>query len=123
MLGFELTDKKDKEKEKRVLEDILAQKNEDLAKVRKELDEADSRWKVENQYAVGCKRQYKYLEKKLLNHNWATDEEKKDFIWAIKETEKFVNDDRYDNRFLGEVQDLKDKKRFADNELRKEKER
>ena len=35
------------------------------------------------------------------------------FIAAIKDTEKFVNEDRYENRFLGEVQELKDKKRIA----------
>jgi len=41
-------------------------------------------------------------------------------IWAIKETEKFVNEERYENRFLGEVQELKDSVRLAKNEKRKE---
>jgi len=48
LMGREQLECKGKEKEKRALEDLLAKKNEELAKVRKDLDEADSRWKVEN---------------------------------------------------------------------------
>ena len=96
------------------LEEVLVKKNEELAKLKTELDETDSRMKNESQYATDCKKQYQSLRKKLLNFNWATDQDQIDWFAAIKETEKIVNEDRYENRFLGEVQELKDDKREAD---------
>ena len=123
MTGNERLEWKGKEKEKRALEEVLTSKNEELAKLKTELDETDSRMKIESQYATDCKKQYQYLRKKLENYNWATKQDQINWFAAIKETERFVNEDRYENRFLGEVKELKDSKRFADNELRKEKER
>ena len=120
LTGNERLEWKGTEKEKRELEDLLAKKNEELVKVRKDLDEADSRWKVENQYAFERKKQFKFLERKLLDYEWSTDQAKIDWFAAIKEAEKLVNEDRYENRFLGEVQELKVQKRKADNKLKKE---
>ena len=67
-MGFERADKKDKEKEKLALSEVLASKNEELAKLKTELDETDSRMKIESQYATDCKKQYQYLKKKLANY-------------------------------------------------------
>ena len=66
--------------------------------MRTNIDELDSRMKIESQYATGCKKQYKYLEKKILKYSWATDQERINWFAAIKETEKFVNEDKFDNR-------------------------
>ena len=85
------------------MEEVLTLKNEELAKLKTKLDETDSRMKIESQYATDCKKQYKYLEKKLLNYTWAIKQDQINWFAAIKETERFVNEDRYENRFLGEV--------------------
>lgn len=109
-----------KEQEKLALQDELTAKNEEIATLREQLDDADNRLKVEDQHAAGCKKQYHFICKKLLDYEWPTDQAKIDWLATVKQTQGFLDGRRYDLKRLTEIQEMKDQMRLDANKLRQQ---